>query len=507
MRPSRRTPSNASRAAFVHGLPLHASPPMGDRPGAGQPRTAPVTARAAETQLRRLVVLARGPIDQAVADALRRSRWQIEQVSDASALAALARSGDCGVGLAVFPDDADETLLGGYADAIRAFPEMKWIAVLSEAQIARQAIKALIVERLYDFQKHPLDPARLSFALGHAFGMAQITQALCGRQPPGKGGRFGLIGTSRAMQGLYKATERAAACDVPVLLLGPTGTGKERIARAIHGHSSRADGPFVAVNCAAIPPSLLPAELFGYEKGAFTHAFERKRGYLAEASGGTLLLDEIGELPLESQASLLRFLDNHLVTPLGAIQGTEVDVRVLAATNRDLERLVAAGAFRADLYYRLAVLTVRTPPLSERRSDIPALAEHFLQEVSRVTSTAATGFAADAIKALRAHGWPGNLRELRSRVVQAAIQTEATSISRMDLGLAGPGPEDAVKSIRAARDEAERSALAVAIQKTDGNVAGMMELLEVSRMTLYRLLAKHGMDRRWREQAQPGRVS
>jgi transcriptional regulator with PAS, ATPase and Fis domain len=236
-------------------------------------------------------------------------------------------------------------------------------------------------------------------------------------------GRFGLIGRSPTMRELYFSIERVAQVDIPVLILGETGTGKELVARAIHAASERASGRFVALNCAAIPTSLLQSELFGYEKGAFTGAFESKIGLIETAAGGTLLLDEIGEMPIQTQASLLRFLEDKNVTPIGGTRTIPVDVRVIASTNRDLQQGINDNAFREDLFYRLAVFTVQVPSLRDRGDDIDALARHFLQLAAEALNKPAHHLTHDALALLRRHNWPGNLRELRSWIFQAVLES------------------------------------------------------------------------------------
>jgi DNA-binding NtrC family response regulator len=445
--------------------------------------------------MRSLLVLSADPLDENIGDLLRRDDWRLVQVHDADQAGSLAEANGFSVGLAVFPRDADDGLLRAYEGAIRRLPGIKWIAAVTQSQVERGRIKSLIAERVYDYQILPLDGARLSFALGHAYGMARIERELHEQREPGESGRFGLIGNSRAMRILYAKIERAAACDATALVSGGTGTGKEQVAKAIHAHSSRANGPFVALNCAAIPPSLMQSELFGYEKGAFTHASGSRRGHIEAASGGTLLLDEIGELPPDLQASLLRFLDNHVVTRLGSSKARKVDVRIIAATNRDLQRMVKTGVFRSDLYYRLAVLTIRTPSLKGRGEDLFLLADHFLREAMNTTGIVVSGFDAGALEGLRNHAWPGNLRELRNKILQALLRSSGPLITREDLNLAEHPGADLPESLHAARDKAEREALEKVLERTGWNMSSAAKRLKISRMTLYRLVEKHGLMR------------
>lgn len=445
--------------------------------------------------MRELLVLSPVPLDENIVDLLRHDNWRLVQVHDADQVRSLAEADGFLVGLAVFPRAEDSRWLNEYEAAIRGLPEIKWTAALTQSQVKRDRVKSLIVDRFYDYQILPLDAARLSFALGHAYGMAKIEKEVHHQPQPDTSGRFGLIGKSRAMRDLDSKIERAAACDAAVLVSGATGTGKEQVARAIHAHSSRSKEPFVALNCAAIPSSLMQSELFGYEKGAFTHAYEPKRGHIEAASGGTLMLDEIGELPLDLQASLLRFLDSHVVTPLGSTRSKKVDVRIVAATNRDLEQLVEAGAFRSDLYFRLAVLTIRAPNLKDRGDDLLLLADHFLREAMTATGVTVSGFSESALDALRSHDWPGNLRELRNWVLQAVLQSTGPWITREDVHFERTGEQNPPASLHAARDKAEHAVLKTTLNRTSWNMSAAAKRLKISRMTLYRLVEKHGLSR------------
>ena len=277
--------------------------------------------------------------------------------------------------------------------------------------------------------------------------------------------------------------------------------GEEKAARAIHENSLRAQGPFVALNCAAIPPSLIQAELFGYVKGAFTDAAEGRIGHIEAAAGGTLFLDEIGDMPMESQATLLRFLEDKVVTPLGSTRSKQIDVRVVASTNRDLEAAVRDQGFRADLFYRLAVLLVRTPALSRREEDIEVLANYFIADaIAVVRGAPELCFAKDALEAMRHYSWPGNLRELRSSVLQAVFNCRGRELRARDCESRGclesgrrvsrrSGPE----TRREARNLSEKRRLEAALALNGSNVSRTAQDLNISRMTLYRLMAKHGV--------------
>jgi DNA-binding NtrC family response regulator len=287
----------------------------------------------------------------------------------------------------------------------------------------------------YDYLLKPVDIASLKGMITKALHLRALTEHVDTLTLPESAEASPLLGRSTAMQDLYKMIGRVAPTDTTVLLSGESGTGKELVARAIHQHSLRADGPWVALNCAAIPEPLLESELFGHEKGAFTGAIERKPGSFEEASGGTLFLDEAGELPLAVQAKLLRALQEKEIRRLGGRESLPIDVRIIAATNRDLEAAVARAEFREDLYYRLNVIHLHLPPLRARQEDIPLLAQHFLTRYSRELERPVGGFATDALDALSAHTWPGNVRELGNTMKQALMTCRGYLITAEDLRL------------------------------------------------------------------------
>lgn len=301
-----------------------------------------------------------------------------------------------------------------------------------------------------------------------------------------------LVGTSRAIQQVRQMMQQVADTDASVLILGESGTGKEVVARNLHYHSKRREGPFVPVNCGAIPAELLESELFGHEKGAFTGAHQRKVGRIEAADGGTLFLDEIGDLPLELQANLLRFLQEQQIERVGGNRPVEVDVRVLAATHVDLEAAIDAGTFREDLYYRLNVLQVGTAPLRERSEDLPLLANHFSRLYSLETGRRPRRFSEDALAAMAMHAWPGNVRELANRVRRGLVLAEGKQIEAQDLGLEcarGDGPP--LSSLEVYKLCAERQAMCDALARYGDNLSVAARMLGVSRPTFYRLLHKH----------------
>ena len=444
---------------------------------------------------RRLLVVSQGHLSEDIEATLAGRAWELVYVTGMEEAQSMETEYPFLVGLVILPQFHDQTWFNQCRQVVTGLSQIEWIAAINREDIKCDALQRFIVEALHDFQVLPLDPSRLAVVLGHSCGMVTIEHALREKAAPTAIARFGLIGHSEAMLDLYKVTERAAEVDAPVLISGNTGTGKEHVARAIHTHSARASGPFVALNCGAIPHSLLQSELFGHEKGAFTDAFQGKMGHLEAANGGTLLLDEIGEMPLESQASLLRFLEDKEVTRLGGTHSVGVDVRVVAATNRDLETRVDDKAFRADLYYRLAVLSIRTPDLNERREDIKDLAYHFLALAAKSTRSRVIGISDDALEALSQHEWPGNVRELRSCIIRATIACSKGYITVKHLDFKRPSSGSAAISLQDARFESEKQTLEHTLMRNRWNISRAARTLGVSRMTLYRLLEKHGITR------------
>jgi two-component system NtrC family response regulator len=297
-----------------------------------------------------------------------------------------------------------------------------------------------------------------------------------------------MIGSSPAIKNIFSVIRKLATVDLPVLIMGESGTGKELTAQAIHKRSKRKDGPFIAINCGAIPETLLESELFGYKKGAFTGADFQKKGRIEDAENGTLFLDEVGELSLPLQVKLLRFLQDHKLQRLGSRKDTYVNCRVMAATNTDLEKAVASGRFRRDLYHRLNAITVTMPPLKDRGEDVILMAKTFLERFSKGKKY--RGFTAEAMDAMINHSWPGNVREIINRIKRAAIMAEGEWISCDDLGL-----KDGEKglTLREARERVERELIAKAVYKHRKNISKACKELGTSRTNLYNLLRKHGI--------------
>ncbi len=311
-----------------------------------------------------------------------------------------------------------------------------------------------------------------------------------------------MVGNSPAMLAVFEQIRRFAECDMPVLISGESGTGKELVARAIHDRSARANGPYVAINCAAVPATLIASELFGYEKGAFTGANVRKPGQIERAHKGTLFLDEIGDMPADLQGHLLRFLQEGEIVRVGGHEPIRVDVRIIAATNVRLREAIATGRFREDLYYRLNVLSLILPPLRERDGDVEILAAYFLRQIAQELGRPRRGLSPGAFTALRTHSWPGNVRELIATLRRAAVLANGEQITEADLRLEEPAAAPAANAagrddrpVRLVRASAgsleERQAVMNALQEHDFNITSASRALGVSRVTFYRMLERN----------------
>jgi two-component system, NtrC family, response regulator GlrR len=307
--------------------------------------------------------------------------------------------------------------------------------------------------------------------------------------------RAEIVTRSAAMEEKLAQAHMVAGTDARVLITGESGTGKELLARALHRLSGRAHKPFIAINCAAIPDTLLESELFGYEKGAFTGAAKRTAGKLESADGGTVFLDEIGEIPPSLQAKLLRVVQDRTVERIGGRVPLVLDLRIVCATNRPLESMLGqGGGFRDDLYYRISEVTIRIPPLRERQGDSLLVAQFLLQQIAERFGKPSRGLAPDAIRAIQAYRWPGNVRELENRIKAAVIMAEGVVVTASDLGLEDPGDDPEYLNLRVARQRAEAQAVRQSLAVAKGNLSRAAELLGVTRPTLYDLLGKHSID-------------
>lgn len=395
------------------------------------------------------------------------------------------------------PPDADGATegLATLEQILELAPNTKVIIVTGNEDRAN-AVKAIGLGA-YDFYQKPIDAEILGLIVKrafHVYALEQDNRNLVRSQTgmPLKG----LVAASPQMLKVCRTIEKVAPADVTTLLLGESGTGKEVLARALHETSPRASKRFIAINCAAIPENLLESELFGYEKGAFTGAIKQTIGKVECADGGTLFLDEIGDLPMPLQAKLLRFLQERVIERIGGRQEIPVDVRVVAATHRDLSQLIQEGTFREDLYYRFSEITIRIPPLRERQGDSVLIARAILDRVANENPRAARvkGFTKEAIAAIESYAWPGNVRELENRVKRAAIMADGNTITPEDLELTGLAEKDQMPlNLRQVRDDAERNAIQRALFLYNGNVSKAAEVLGVSRPTLYDIMNKVGI--------------
>ena len=370
----------------------------------------------------------------------------------------------------------------------RTPPTFRWIGLVDPVCLQDDRLKSLIGHNFFDYHRLPPDLARLAHTIGHAYGMAQIEKTALATKPQPETD-LAMVGTSPSMRQLFHDIRKIATTDVPVLVTGETGTGKELTAQAVHERSHRKSGPFVAVNCGSIPANLIQDDLFGHEKGAFTGAHQKKSGKIEMAEGGTLFLDEIGDLPFDLQVNLLRFLQEKVIERVGGTRPVPVDVRVIAATNVDLEKAVRAGRFREDLFYRLNVLHLYVPPLRERKEDIELLAQYFFKKFASEKQSCVKGFSSHAIEAMRQYPWPGNVREMIGRIRRAMVLCESRLIQASDLGLE-KGEAPVTGKLKEIRSDAERRALETALAQTGFNITKSAHLLGISRVTFYKLCRK-----------------
>lgn len=377
-------------------------------------------------------------------------------------------------------------------------PETLWVAVLSVGSLQEHQTRAFIARHCHACLTLPLNPEEANHVLESTLIISEIlaTHFSTGQSPSAPGRKVAMIGRSHAIEKLLKDIEKIALVDAPVLITGESGTGKELAARLIHDYSSRRGGPFNAINCGALPAGLIQSELFGHEKGAFTGAEKCNIGIIESSSRGTLFLDEIGDLPMELQVNLLRFLEDHHIQRLGSLREVPVDVRVLAATHIDLEHAIESGSFREDLYHRINVLQARTPPLRERPEDIEALASYYFKKFRTETSCRVRGFNHESLVTMRQHHWPGNVRDLINRVRRAMVMCEERLITPDDLGLERRrNIVRARSSLEDVRNRAERDAITAALARNSNHALHAAQDLDISRATLYRLIDKHCVPR------------
>jgi DNA-binding NtrC family response regulator len=414
-------------------------------------------------------------------------QWQVRRATRPEQMPATLDCWNCHVGIVVF-DDGLACSPTEFTNVI-ADSALQWIAIMP-ADGARDSDTArALFSSFFDYHTVPVDPSRLLHCIGHAYGKALLHRFVHAAADHGEG-RYGMIGKSPCMLALYDELEKIMRARAPVLIVGESGVGKELAALAVHRGSFRHAGPFVPINCGAIPETLIETLLFGHEKGAFTGAHDRHIGSIEAANGGTIFLDEIGDLPLSAQASLLRFIQESTVVRVGSTRTMRIDARVIAATHVDLDAAVRAGRFREDLYYRLNVLQVGVPPLRERSADVILLAQHFFNSQGVGKAPGLRGFADDALKAMQRHHWPGNVRELFNRLQRGMVMCDGPLIRASDLQLHTRAGAISPGSLATARNGIERGIVQAALARNRYNVAATARDLSISRVTLYRLLRR-----------------
>jgi DNA-binding NtrC family response regulator len=413
----------------------------------------------------RTVLYVSAKADPSTVQALAQSTWRVVQAANTDDAKRALENNTIKVGLIELPRDATYEQIKALEGCARRV-KISWIALVWPGQVEEEETRQFILDHCFDFVTLPCATPGLLFAIGHAHGLATLRDASPApreerRRSGGRRahGQYDMIGDCEAMRVLYRSIDRCVRTDAPVFISGESGTGKELGARAIHSRSARARQPFVAINCAAIPASLLQAELFGHERGAFTGALQQKIGRIESAAGGTLFLDEIGDMPYACQVVLLRFLQEGTIERLGSNAPIKINVRIVSATHVNLDTAVEEGKFRADLYHRLCVLRIVMPPLRERGKDIEELAHHALAQYKKEAQRKIRGFSDDALAALQHYDWPGNVRELFNCVRRAVVMAENPVITAADLDLRTmPGSLD--DALSAARTDMEAPASA-----------------------------------------------
>jgi len=386
------------------------------------------------------------------------------------------------------------------SEGLKALEEILAIAphtkviVITGNEDRGNALKA-ISAGAYDFYQKPIDAEVMNVIVSRAFSLATIEHENRVMRTSADS-NIGIIGNSEAIDRLCTMVKRIAPTNITALLLGESGTGKEVTAKAVHLASDRANKPFIAINCASIPETLLESELFGFEKGAFTGAHKTTKGKIECAEGGTLFLDEIGDMPFNLQAKLLRFLQEKIIERLGGREEIPVNVRVVCATNQNLEEMVTNKEFREDLFYRVSEITLNIPPLRDRDEDVLILAQYFLQLYATEYKSKVKSFSDDAISAIKAHKWPGNIRELQNKVKSSVIMSTGVQVTAFDLGFYEHNDSNYELSLnlRTVREQAESIAIQKAYALTEGNMSKTSQLLGVTRPTLYSLIEKYSLN-------------
>ncbi|MGD0844238.1 MAG: PEP-CTERM-box response regulator transcription factor [Geobacteraceae bacterium] len=402
------------------------------------------------------------------------------------------------LGLPPDEDGAEEGFLC-LEEMLSIAPSTK-VIVITGNEGRENALRA-VQSGAYDYYQKPIELGDLKIILSRAYHLSTIEEENSHLMAAleQNNTQFGsLVGHCQQMEQIFSTIRKVASSEASVLITGESGTGKELVAKAIHGLSLRKDAPFIPINCGAIPENLLESELFGFEKGAFTGANTRVQGKVEYAHKGTLFLDEIGELPLNLQVKILRFLQEKVIQRVGGREDIAVNARIIAATNRDIARMTEEGAFREDLFYRLAVIQINLPPLRERGDDILLLANLFLSRLSAGLRKKVRGFSAEALKLIQSYEWPGNVRELENKIQRAVIMSDSSLLEPVALGFTHQPLKEEVTAVagmtlKEAREKAELETISVAIENQGGNMARAAEMLGISRPTLYDLFRKHGL--------------
>lgn len=451
----------------------------------------PATARQLMEEPRRALLY--DPFnDGRLSSSLHVTDWVFDRITSSRNNLALLKERPYSVGVAFLPNSLTAEQREQVETLLNTDEHLSWVALTNPANLEKAEFRQLIYEHFYDYFSLPLnDNTHLKCVLGHLHGMAKLRATEDSLLLPVE--EFHMVGGSKQFLGIFDQIRRIATVDAPVLIRGETGVGKEMIARAVHQRSRQRGGPFVAVNCGALPEALIHAELFGYEKGAFTGAYKRKIGRIEAAQNGTIFLDEIGDLPQQLQVYLLRFLEQKTIERLGGNQNLTSNARVIAATHVDLEQAVSEGRFREDLYYRLNMLSIEVPRLAQRNSDIELLARFFLHKFVKEQSSVVRGFTRQAVAAMQGYDWPGNVRELINRIRRALVMSENRMITPRDLGLAESDARVEIEPLEQVRAHAEEVAVRSCLSQSMNNVSHAAKLLGVSRVTLYRMKDKYGI--------------
>ncbi len=444
-----------------------------------------------------LIIFQSGSFISGICFELLDKRWNVHFANSIDQAAKLIQKNKFMVGVCLIENCNDQNILIQINKLFSDSRNIHWILGLPNEccpeRSSSPSVNRLISDFCHECIELPVDMARLEFSLGYARGLAEI-QTPDPKNTDNTSSCYGIIGESRVMGELFKKLRKVAKEDCSVLIEGETGTGKELIAKAIHEQSVRANQSMTAINCGAFPKELIQAELFGYEKGAFTGAQQRKIGRIEEAQGGTLFLDEIGDLPLEQQINLLRFLEERTINRIGGTGVIPIDVRIIAATHVNLKEAVQKGTFREDLYYRLRVLQLKVPPLRDRGKDIELIAWYFFKKYSAMQNYRTKGFSMESINVLNNYAWPGNVRELMNCIRHAIVMSENRFLTAQDLHLDRRREDRALRTLEEARADADRITIINSLHYSGSNISRAAELLGITRVSLYRLIAKYQLE-------------